>query len=551
MGMTRYGSIIGSPPRDLTHATTIDGPPSLRLPKPAIDNDTLPQRSSPTEPPSGRRPRSPSNAATRHATFDPIAVSKRPKRSLKPFAQRIMSLRHRTSSSHSDNPPSLAMDIYRDYDMRVAEFFSFLDDELDKIDGFYKQKQQEAADRLATLRQQLHVMRDQRLSEIVAYRQAKRNRYSTLVDRLPDERDPLLLDRAKEKTREILRPLDDVWDKAKLGGVGKTFQAMKILGTPPGPTGRPGPDLTKSDYARRYNKRDHAISYKTAKHKLKAALVEYYRGLELLKSYAMVNRTAFRKINKKYDKTVIRRPAGRYMTDKVNKGAFVNNDALDANLHAVEDLYARYFEKGDRKTAIGKLRIKAHRSGEYSASAFRSGLTLAAGLVFAIQGLVKALNLLASPDPQIVTNTSYLLQIYGGYVLMLALALMFCLACRIWQQSRVHYQFIFEFDTRHSLDWRQLSQIPCLFSLLLGLFMWLNFSRYAAHAMYLYWPVILVGLSTIILFMPLPVLYPRSRSWFAKSLWRLSLAGLFPVEFRDFFLGDLFCSQTYALGVCS
>lgn len=31
--------------------------------------------------------------------------------------------------------------------------------------------------------------------------------------------------------------------------------------------------------------------------------------------------------------------------------------------------------------------------------------------------------------------------------------------------------------------------------------------------------------------------------------WRLLLAGLYPVEFRDFFLGDMYCSQTYAMGV--
>ena len=27
------------------------------------------------------------------------------------------------------------------------------------------------------------------------------------------------------------------------------------------------------------------------------------------------------------------------------------------------------------------------------------------------------------------------------------------------------------------------------------------------------------------------------------------LAGLYPVEFRDFFLGDMYCSQTYSMGV--
>jgi len=34
-----------------------------------------------------------------------------------------------------------------------------------------------------------------------------------------------------------------------------------------------------------------------------------------------------------------------------------------------------------------------------------------------------------------------------------------------------------------------------------------------------------------------------------RSQWRLLFAGLYPVEFRDFFLGDMFCSLTYAMGV--
>ena len=37
------------------------------------------------------------------------------------------------------------------------------------------------------------------------------------------------------------------------------------------------------------------------------------------------------------------------------------------------------------------------------------------------------------------------------------------------------------------------------------------------------------------------------------DIWqfRLLLAGLYPVEFRDFFLGDMYCSQTYSVGVSS
>lgn len=43
--------------------------------------------------------------------------------------------------------------------------------------------------------------------------------------------------------------------------------------------------------------------------------------------------------------------------------------------------------------------------------------------------------------------------------MMLLLTLLFCLACRVWQRAKVNYAFIFEFDTRHHLDWRQLSEV--------------------------------------------------------------------------------------------
>lgn len=153
----------------------------------------------------------------------------------------------------------------------------------------------------------------------------------------------------------------------------------------------------------------------------------------------------------------------------------------------------------------------------------------------------------------------------------------------MWHESKINYVFVFEYDTRHHLDWRQLAevstiqtysqhletdhkQLPCFFILLLGVFMWFNFNQWGSSAMYIYYPLILLGLSTLILFFPAKVLYYRSRKWLIYSMvnllallvssslltfmqWRLILAGLYPVEFRDFYLGDMFCSLTYAMGV--
>ena len=85
--------------------------------------------------------------------------------------------------------------------------------------------------------------------------------------------------------------------------------------------------------------------------------------------------------------------------------------------------------------------------------------------------------------------------------------------------------------------------------------------------MFLYWPVVLIGISTLILLLPLKVLYYRSRLWWVTSnvcidfskirrfvklirtQLRLYVAGVYPVEFRDFLIGDMYCSLTYTMGV--
>lgn len=45
--------------------------------------------------------------------------------------------------------------------------------------------------------------------------------------------------------------------------------------------------------------------------------------------------------------------------------------------------------------------------------------------------------------------------------------------------------------------------------------MWLNFL--SVNDMFVYWPVVLIGLTVIVLFLPARVLYHRSRKWWAYS----------------------------------
>jgi len=95
--------------------------------------------------------------------------------------------------------------------------------------------------------------------------------------------------------------------------------------------------------------------------------------------------------------------------------------------------------------------------------------------------------------------------------------------------------------------------------------MQINFHQVGGERLYIYYPVILIGISVALLFNPFKVFYFRTRMWLLYSLvsflhhlnatsayhfqWRLMLAGVYPVEWRDFYMGDMFCSLTYSMSV--
>ncbi|CAJ2507578.1 Uu.00g087640.m01.CDS01 [Anthostomella pinea] len=534
-----YGSFVATPPPE-SHLAKHDSRTMFELPAPAI---RVPSHTSEVAPNSTDMLR---QSVSRSAMQRSVSMEPTVPRGLQAATlPRSSTLSQQTASPgrlrrffSAGQQPGPAESTKFGYDLqaldtirqREREFFDFLDSELNKVDTFYRQKEEQAGHRLTALREQLHEMRNRRTQELA---DMKRHKEHEVAEAHEASRKATGYDGAQNWINPI---------KAKIFKPGENSKAF--VGMVPTPIiGGMGGD-ERRDYTRRPH--DHSVPYKTAKRKLKLALQEFYRGLELLKSYALLNRTAFRKLNKKYDKTVNARPPYRYMNEKVGKSWFVNSDIIDGHIRAVEDLYARYFEKGNRKLAAGKLRRVNRPPSDESGIAFRNGLFIGIGAVFAVQGLVYGVQMLFDPDPVIRQRTSYLLQIYGGYFLMVFLFALFCIDCYIWRGNRVNYPFIFEFDTRHSLDWRQLASFPSLFLLLFGVFFWVNFSGVGGDELFLYYPVILVFISLIIILLPAPILYHRSRQWFAYSHYRLFFAGLYPVEFRDFFLGDIYCSLTYS-----
>lgn len=443
-----YGSIVGSPPDDDAPTTRGRPPPSLRLPGAALGPDnsphigpsaaSLPKPKTISIAPAATpdtdnafeigKTRSPNKKhaslpARYKSVFSPMRMNSDAgpitETKSRPSVRRLFSM---NSKSPPPSPGDVPLEAYRDLDLRQAEFFNFLDMELDKIEAFYKEKEEEATNRLAILRDQLHIMRDRRIDDIIHRQTAKikaKNKKNGLVPLLKHSHANSYSDENSDDTQtngdalgaSWLYPIDAALEAINAGKYGKSTKEITQLATPAAL--KPKDYLEgRSDFVRRPDLPD--VPYQSAKRKLKTALQEYYRGLELLKSYALLNRTAFRKINKKYDKTVNARPSSRYMTEKVNKAWFVNSDVIEGHIRAVEDMYARYFERGNHKVAVGKLRIKIARAGDYTDNTFRNGVLLTAGTILGVQGVVKACNLATLSDLDLnalSANTSYLLQV--------------------------------------------------------------------------------------------------------------------------------------------
>lgn len=290
---------------------------------------------------------------------------------------------------------------------------------------------------------------------------------------------------------------------------------------------------------------DHeGISYASARRQLKTAMQEYYRSIELLRSYCTLNRTAFRKILKKYDKISGRHVSPYYM-DLVDHTDFCNveNSRIDIVAAKVEDLYTNNFERGNRKDAISKLRSTGVNKTYYFAT-FRGGIFFGLAIPFFIEALYRGcLNLVEKKSP----DTAYLLQIWAGFFLILLFLLLFPLCCLVWNKYKINYTFIFEFSQDH-LDYRQLFEMPAFYFFFMSIFSWLTFySFWESSFRAVYYPCIFLVFAVVTFFMPIHIFYWSARQWLIRALSRILLSGLYPVEFRDFFLGDIICSMTYSM----
>ncbi|KAJ9116645.1 hypothetical protein QFC20_000578 [Naganishia adeliensis] len=433
----------------------------------------------------------------------------------------------RPSSSAAGMAPRYPETLDQLYSMCYADerrFFTTLDAELEKVESFYHDRESDAIRRSHQLKAQLRELAEHRrvFHEAEEERQRAggvRRLFGDVVEEV-GKHVPFVSPAANGD-------VDRVEGGGKSGPLGEEGGADGLRQRKSLPSA--GKDL--DPMMREFNPE----KYQRYKKKLKLAVMEYYKELEILKNYRILNLTGFKKALKKFEKTARIRCIDLYMDEKVSKISFADNRPVDALLKEIEDEYTERFEKGDHKKAVDRLRGQFDTSTHHL-STFWSGVYIGIGVPVFILGLVKALEPGMTKDfPQ----RDGLLQVYGTLFLPVLFGMLFELNLTAYVSARINYPFIMELDVRTALDHRQFLEIPALLFAVLSFCFYFSFHFTGSPGISPYaWPIVWIVFTVLFFINPVPVYYQHARYWLLSVLARVFTPGYSRVEFIAFFVAD-------------
>ncbi|KAK2636154.1 hypothetical protein Ddye_030946 [Dipteronia dyeriana] len=292
---------------------------------------------------------------------------------------------------------------------------------------------------------------------------------------------------------------------------------------------------------------------KKVEDQLKRAFIEFYRKLRLLKNYSFLNTMAFSKIMKKYDKITSRSASKSYMK-MVDNSYLGSSDEVTKLMDRVEVTFVKHFSNANRTKGMIVLRPKAKRERHRISfsTGFFVGCTFA--LLIALIMIIRAHGVLdrdkSQGQRQYMDNLFPLYSLFGFLVLHM---IMYGINIFYWRRYRVNYSFIFGFKQGTELGYRQIFLVSFGIAMLALLTVIGNLDMEANPKTQDYnrftetFPLILLILLIVLLFMPFNILYRSSRFFFLTCLLHGIAAPLYKVTLPDFLLADQFTSQVQAL----
>ncbi|KAF8392157.1 hypothetical protein HHK36_022499 [Tetracentron sinense] len=457
----------------------------------------------------------------------------------------------------------------------VKEFFERLDEELNKVNQFYKTKESEFLERGEILNKQLLILLE--VKQVLNDRRQKN---------LQSRSDAVILPRSNsssirssnysgqffcfiETTTEFTQTAsetsvtDDVIAALERNGVnfigsatrsktekGKPKMAMRIdiPATTPTQTIITVMSMLWEDLVNNPKKEGpgdfiNRKKIQCAEKMIRGAFVELYRGLGLLKTYSSLNMVAFTKILKKFDKVSNLQASGSYL-NVVKRWHFISSDKVVRLRDEVEPIFTKHFANNDRKGAMKFLRPQQKKES-HMITFFVGLFTGCFVTLFSVYAILAHLSGMFSAT----TQAGYMETVYPVFSMFALFSLhLFLYGCNLfmWKRTRTNYNFIFEFSPSTSLKYRDVFLICTSFmttvvgAMVIHLLLRSNgFSPRQVDAI----PGTLLLIFTGLLILPFNIFYRSSRYYFIRVIRNIVFSPFYKGLLVDLFMADQLTSQ--------
>ncbi|GAB2217752.1 hypothetical protein Drorol1_Dr00000963 [Drosera rotundifolia] len=460
----------------------------------------------------------------------------------------------------------------------VRRFFERLDEELEKVNDFYKIKETEFCERGEALAKQLDILLQ--LKKIFGHRRRKQQQRNLsnqgISESLCSTPSSQNSDYSRESstnghesssdttTDELLATLQkngilvsgSPTSQSKLAkGSGRPKMAMRVdvpalasarsmsvamSGMWEDLLNNPRKDVTGDDIVNRKK-------IQCAEKMIRGAFIEFYRGLRLLNTYRSLNMVAFTKILKKFDKVANQQTSADYLK-QVRETHFITSHKVGTLMDEVETLFTQHFADNDRKMAM-KL-LKPQQQKDSHVITFFVGLFTGSFVcLFVLYAILAHFSGIFSRGG----HADYMEIIYPVFSIFALMSVhLFMYGCNLvmWKATRINYNFIFEFSPKTSLKARDAFLIctsimtAVIGSMVIHLVLKSKgFSPSQVDGLL----GILMLTSIGLLFCPFNILYRPTRYFFLRVIRNIVCCPLYKVMLVDFFMADQLTSQILLL----
>ncbi|XP_027361910.1 phosphate transporter PHO1 homolog 1 [Abrus precatorius] len=489
-----------------------------------------------------------------------------------------------SSSFNGDMYETELLEQFADTDA-TKEFFACLDQQLNKVNKFYRTKEKEFMDRGDSLKKQMDILlmlksafkeqqgkagsshgskEDQSISCTFSNEEdSVRNRTqqeevqdTTSIEDLEKNEAPFSdSPRADEvgKTTQIKR--DDGKFRTLSGRIincqGKNLR-INIPLTTPSRTFSAISYLLREDLLNQSSRKCGPEGGKIhlnksnlhhAEKMIKGGFIELYKGLGYLKVYRNLNMLAFIKILKKFDKVTAKQILPIYL--KVVESSYFNSsDKVMKLADEVEELFIKNFAEDNRRKGMKYLR-PSQRKESHAVTFFIGLFTGCFVALLAGYAIMAHVTGLYRPHQ----NSVYMETAYPVLSMFSLVFLHFFLyGCNIlaWRRTRINYSFIFELAPTKELKYRDIFLICTMAMTIVVGVMFLHLTLLTKGYSYVQVqdiPGLLLLGFLLILVCPFNVIYRSSRYRFLCVIRNIILSPLYKVVMLDFFMADQLCSQ--------